>query len=257
MIVTFDECYDNEHKFLILGALFASKPKKLHEAFLLGKRNKKYIDDNGRAREIKYTLCNNHYRYGIGSLAIDCFIDNPSFFRAIVVDQRPESGFTLEYFGKRSDSLKIKEARAYKKFAELLLKSSISEVSNARLLADRLTRCQGDAFIPLMTELFGTPGAGYSTGCPNPIFRHIQEIDTALEQYHIGQIGDILQGVILNELIPTKNQWKRKINQYVKTKLGIPSLMPSFWNSLSKWEKDLYHPKFQVWYWSPNKRDRT
>lgn len=257
MIVTFDECYDNEHKYLILGALFAPKPKKLHHAFLKVKREKHYLGSDGHVREIKYTLCNTHYRYGIGESAIDCFMKYPSFFRAIVIDQRPESGFTFNYFGNPSDPQKIKEARAYKKFTELLLRSNISEVTNARLLTDRLTRCQGDAFIPLITELFGTPGSGYSAGCPNPVFQHIQEVDTALEQYHIGQIGDILQGVILNELIPTQNKWKRKINQYVKTKLGIPSLEPGFWNALSKWEKDQYHPKFQVWFWTPNNRERT
>lgn len=253
MLTTFDECYDNKHTYLILGALFNPNPPKIHRKFLIAKRVKGYIKNDGTVKEIKYTYCSNHYRYSIAKRAVDCFIDSESSFRAIVIDQSPQSGFSLDYFG-RPDELKIiKEARAYKKFTELLLKSNIPTImTNGILLTDRLTRCRGDAFLSLIIELFGTPGVGYSYGSNKPIFRHIQEVDTALEQYHVGQIGDILQGVILNELAPAKTRWKRKLREYVEQQLRLPSLSQSYWQALPKWEQDQKHPKYQIWYWRPD-----
>ena len=83
------------------------------------------------------------------------------------------------------------------------------------------------------------------------VSRHIQEVDTALEQYHVGQIGDILQGVILNELIPVGNKFKRKLREYVKKELALPSLERDYWLPLSKQEQDKKHYKYQIWYWRP------
>lgn len=168
-----------------------------------------------------------------------------------MVDQRPTSAFSLDYFGMRSESNTIKAARAYKKFAELLLKSNIADISGGVLYADRLSRCKGDEFIPLIIELFGKPNCNYSVGKSEPVFRYVQEVDTALEQYHVGQIGDILQGAILCELVPPKNPYKRKLNRYVKQQLNLNSLGHAYWRNLPKWKQDLIHPKYQVWYWKP------
>ena len=243
MLTYFDECYDSNHSYLILGALFNPKPKKIHRDFLRAKRNKNYVNADGSPREIKYSYCVERKRYIIAQKAVDCFRDSQSFFRAIVVDMRPESGFNLDFFGKPNEPKKLKDARAYKKFTELLLKSNIA-TTNGILLTDRITRCKGDAFLPLIREAFGTPGVEYSQGRSEPIFRHIQEVDTALEQYHVGQIGDILQGVILNELVPARNRFKRKLR-------GLPSLGQNYWLPLSKWEQDEKHHKYQIWYWRP------
>jgi len=251
VLTYFDECYDGNHNYLILGALFNPKPKKIHRDFLQAKRNKKYIKKDGTAKEIKYSTCIDAKRYKVAQRAVDCFNDNESFFRAIVIDQRPKADFNLDFYGRPDEPKKIKDARAYKKFTELLLRSNII-TTNGVLLTDRITRCKGDAFLPLIREAFGTLGAEYSQGRSEPVFRHIQEVNTALEQYHVGQIGDILQGVILNELLPTKNRWKRKIRDYVKKELGLPSLSQNYWQSLSKWQQDQKHFKYQIWYWRPS-----
>jgi hypothetical protein len=133
-------------------------------------------------------------------------VDSSSSFRAIVIDQSPDSEFSLDYFGTHNESNALKAARVYKKFAELLLKSNIADISGGILYADRLTRCKGDEFIRLIIEDFGKPNCNYSVGKSEPVFRYVQEVDTALEQYYVGQIGDILQGVILCELVPPKNR---------------------------------------------------
>lgn len=251
MLIYFDECYDGAHQFLILGALFNPKPKKIHRDFLKEKQNQNYIRPDGTAQEIKYNYVTNHKRYNVAKKAIDCFFNSQSFFRAIVIDQRAESGFDIGYFGRIHETRALKEARAYKRYMELLLESNMVSVSNAVLLTDRLTRCKGDACLELIEEKFGR----VPDGMKYPIIKEVHEVDTALEQYHTGQINDILQGVILNELVPTQNKWKRNIRDYVKSKLIVPSLGPGYWKHLQKWEVDQRYPKYQVWYWQPHVRD--
>ena len=247
--VFFDECYDGKHDYLILGALFNPEPHKIHRIFRQEKRDRNYFNRDGTAKEIKYTLCNTHYRYQVARCAVDCFMRSSSLFRAIVIDQRKESKFSLDYFGSRNEGKAIKEARAYKKFTELLLESNIANVSGGILYADRLTRCKGDAFVPLITESFGKPNCNYSAGKSEPVFKYVQEVDTALEQYHVGQICDILQGAILCELVPPYNRYKRELNRYVKQQLNINSLGQAYWQALTKWQQDLKHAKYQIWHW--------
>jgi hypothetical protein len=82
----------------------------------------------------------------------------------------------------------------------------------------------------------------------------MQEVDTAIEHYHVGQIGDILQGAILSELVPPQNEWKCKTREYVKERLKIPSLTRDYWKSLTKQECNQKHPQYQVWYWEPKNK---
>jgi len=251
MLTYFDECYDGGHSHLILGALYNPSVEKVHKDFLKRKQDEKYFKTDGTLQEIKYNYCVNSKRFRVARGAVDCFKESSSFFRAIVIDQRPQSGFNLDFFGRPDEPKYIKDARAYKKFTELLLKSNIT-ITNGVLLTDRMSRPKDDAFLSLISGEFGTEGVKYSRGKSEPIYRHIQEVDTALEQYHVGQIGDILQGVILNELVPARNKYKRKLREYVKKELALPSLGQDYWQPLSKWEQDAKHHKYQIWYWRPD-----
>ncbi len=250
MLTYFDECYYGNPSYLILGVLYNPSVGKVHEDFLKRKQDEKYFKTDGTLQEIKCNYCVNSKRFRVARLAVDCFKESSSFFRAIVIDQRPQSGFNLDFFGRPDEPKNIKDARAYKKFTELLLKSNIT-ITNGVLLTDRMSRPKDDAFLSLISEEFGTEGVEYSRGKSEPIYRHIQEVDTALEQYHVGQIGDILQGVILNELVPVGSRFKRKLREYVKKELALPSLGQDYWLPLSKWEQDAKHHKYQIWYWGP------
>lgn len=252
MIVYFDESYDGGHNFLILAAIFNPRPRAIHRAFLDAKRQLGFVDANGTTKEIKYSYCSNYYMMNVARRAVDCFAESDSWFRAIVIDQRHESGFDLGHFGRPYEPKALKEARAYKKFTEMLLRDNCADITNGTLLTDRMTRATGDAFLELIADLFGNIGSGYSTDS-QPVFSSVSEVDTALEQYHVGQIGDILQGVVLNELIPTKNRHKRRLREYVKNRLGLTSLLPEYWDRLAKWEKDRDHHKYQLWYWKPTR----
>ena len=249
-IVYFDESYDNERRFLVLAAVINPRPKRIHQSFLAAKKRLGYVDANGAAKEIKYSYCSTNYLFKVAAGGIDSFAESDSWFRAIVVDQSPESGFDLRHFGRSNESTDLKQARAYKKFTELLLRDSCPGITGATLLVDRMTRTSGDAFLTLITELFANPDGAYATQ-GNPTFSSVGEIDSALEQYHVGQIGDLLQGVVLNELIPTRNRYKRKLREYVKDRLSLPSLHREYWAGIPKWKANQTHPKYQLWYWRP------
>ena len=106
MLIYFDESYDNEHRYLILGALFNPHPKFIHREWLKVKQDFNFIDRGGKALEIKYNFCTTKRRQELCCAAIDLFMKSTSYFRAIVVDQ---SIMDLERFGKKSEDNKIKK----------------------------------------------------------------------------------------------------------------------------------------------------
>ena len=152
MLIYFDESYDNEHRYLILGALFNPHQKFLHRELLKMKREYNFLDGRGKALEIKYSNCTTKQREEMNCRAIDIFMRSTSYFRAIVIDQ---TIMNLDYFGRKSDDNKIKMARAYKKFAELLLAHNTENIYNGVLLTDELNRCNGDRFIEIMKQEIG------------------------------------------------------------------------------------------------------
>ena len=250
MLVYFDESYDSNKDFLILGALFNPEPKAVHSAMLKVKRDRHHVDASGQPREIKYSISGNRRRYEVARECVNCFGSSQSWFRAIVIETR-RGTFDLSYFGHAFEADAMKWARAYKRFGEMLLSNNSANIENGVLLTDRLTRTRGDLFLELMREGFSRPGIAFSTGKARPTFRHIQEVDTALPAYQVGQIGDILMGTILNALKPTVNEYKTRLRAHVTRTLSLPSLQPAYWQQLSKWQAEAVHPKFGIWYWRP------
>ena len=106
------------------------------------KQAENYLDAAGNPREIKYSMAYTSHECEVACRCVDCFVLSPSWFRAIVVDTKTQ--FDLNRFGRKYESDAIKWARAYKKFAELLLSHNCAGVENAVLLTDRLTRTKGD-----------------------------------------------------------------------------------------------------------------
>lgn len=250
MLIYFDESYDNAHKFMILGALFNPHPAFLHRRLSEIKRNHGYLNSDGSLKEIKYNLCFCIENFNICRGIIDSFLESTSWFRAIVV----KSDFLdLSYFGRPYETVEIKKARAYKKFAELLIAHNTENTFNAVLLTDRLTRCNGDEFIERMKECFSMPGVMYSINQTVPTLKHIAEVESSLEQYHVIQVCDLLTGCVLNNLVPTVNQYKNSIRLHLVGKLGVKNLLPESWSSYSKTFAQAFLPKFNVWYWKPKR----
>ncbi len=251
MLVYFDESYDQPDKnYLILGALFNPEPDRLNKRMTEIKTKLKYLNSNGAPKEIKYSITNNRQKFDVAKRCVNEFLTSLSWFRCTVV-RMGDGGFDLNRFGRPDETNAIKMARAYKKFAELLLGHNCSTFDNAVLFTDQLTRTKGDLFHELMAAEFSEAGTGYSKGKANPVFRHIQDVDTAEPTYQVGQICDLLMGAVLNTLKPTQNRYKTKFREHVIKQAGLPTLGPEYWGKLAKWEADARHPKLSVWYWRP------
>jgi hypothetical protein len=74
-------------------------------------------------RELKYKRIKyaNHERAAIK--AIQAFKAQNCYFRSVII---PQSSFDLSYYGKKYEPDKIRRARAYKKFAEMLIEYNTS-----------------------------------------------------------------------------------------------------------------------------------
>ena len=238
MIVYFDESYDNAHTYLLYGALFAPRASTLH------KRLTAIRQETGFVGEIKYTSCKNARNLDVCQRVIDAFVKDAACFRCVVVDQH---GFDYSYFGRSDEPAALKQARAYKKFAEMLLAPNVANLKNAVLLVDAMTRCRGDEFLERMHERFNLRGGGCT-------FRHLAEVSSSLEQYQCLQVCDLLLGCVLNNLKPTRNRYKNAIREYLCKQLGVPSFLLGAWKDVSLAEVRRPETKFNVWYWSARKK---
>lgn len=131
---------------------------------------------------------------------------------------------------------KLKRSFGYNKFTEMLLRSNLEGVNEAALLTDRLTRRDEDNFREYLWAMFG-PSPRYGSekyGSETPVLRHIQEVDTALPQYQVGQICDILLGCILSDLHPPVNRNKLAVGEQLRELLGVPSFLPGYWRCFDK-----------------------
>ncbi|OGF36674.1 hypothetical protein A2531_03130 [Candidatus Falkowbacteria bacterium RIFOXYD2_FULL_34_120] len=248
MLIYFDESYDTEHRYLLLGALFNPHPKYLHRELLDVKRKYNCLDRNGKALEIKYFNCTSKRNQEMNCKAIDIFMRSTSYFRAIVIDQKL---INLDRFGKKGEPDKIKMARAYKKFSELLLSHNTENIYNGVLLTDELTRCNGDKFIEIMKQDFCTVGGKHCNDNSRPTLKDIRDIKSHIEDYQVNQINDILLGSILNNIYPTKKEYKNNVRNYLIKCLGVKNLLPETWNIYSKNYVEKYYPKYNIWYWKP------
>lgn len=248
MLIYFDESYDNEHQYLILGALFNPHPKFLHRNLSQIKKKYNYISQDGTLREIKYNYVTNKKKYLVAKSAIDAFFESTSWFRCIVIEQKLVD---LNRFGKKWEKDKIKKARLYKKFAELLISHNTENVFNAIMLVDKLTRCNGDEFIEIMKQEFCLPYGKHSPDSKIPTLKDVIEIPSHLEQYQVIQSADILMGCVLNNLKPTVKKEKNELRKYLIAKMRIKDLLPETWAKYSKTYVEKYWPKFNIWYWKP------
>lgn len=251
MLIYFDESYDQEHQYLLLGALFNPHPKFLHREFLEMKKKYNYLDKDGKALEIKYSNCTSKQREKMSCEAIDIFMRSTSYFRAIVIDQ---GVMDLDRFGKKNEEKKIKMARAYKKFAELLLSHNTENIYNGVLLTDELTRCQGDKFMEIMKRDFCLVDGQHCNDKHKPTLKDIIDIKSHIEEYQVNQINDILLGSILNNLKPTTKEYKNNLRKHLIKRLGVKNLLPETWNKYSKNYAETYYPKYNIWYWKPREQ---
>ncbi|MHB8755515.1 MAG: DUF3800 domain-containing protein [Candidatus Acidiferrales bacterium] len=271
MVIYLDESYDWRGVYFCLGALFvASDHDVFLESFNSLKREATFSRPDNTLRELKYA----HIKYGkhekTAVRAIQAFKAHNCYFRAVII---PLAQFDLNYYGKPYEAEKIKRARAYKKFAEMLIEYNTPQLENGVLFADNLTRCKGgplgrgDEFIEVMKQRFLY--TGYEESAPSKL-RHVQEVSSEDDEYALLQVCDVLLGATLNGVLKThkgpRMAFKNRVTEKMKEILELPSLEKDYWQPLSKLYMREYkrgitkedylkgtHHKYRLWFWRAQK----
>jgi uncharacterized protein DUF3800 len=272
VIIYLDESYDWQGTYFLLGALFV---RENHDVFLSSfndiKREEKFARPDGTLRELKYSKINhdNHERAAVK--AIQAFKAQNAYFRAVVI---PQAAFDLTFYGKKYEPENIKRARAYKKFAEMLIEYNAPELADGVLFADYLSRCKGalgkgDEFIEAMKQRFLYPtDEGLSVKSK---LRHISEVPSDHEKYALLQVCDVLLGSTLNGVLKiakgARMAHKNTVTEKMKEILEFPTFDKSYWQSVEKLYIREYkerltmedyckraHHKYRLWFWKPKQK---
>lgn len=273
MIIFLDETYDWQGTYFLLGALFVVSD---HDIFLQSfnslKREETFSRPDGTLRELKYSKI----RYGkyekTAAKALQAFKAHDCYFRAVIV---PQAQFDLRHFGKHYELDSIKRARAYKKFAEMLIEYNTPQLSGGILFADYLSRCKGalgrgDEFVDVMKQRFQHVIYDHDLNATPPKLRHIQEVDSADDEYALLQVCDVLLGSTLNGVLKVHKGpgmlHKNRVTERMRDILEFPTYDKDYWQPLTKLYAKEYragislaeykqatHYKYRLWFWRPEK----
>jgi hypothetical protein len=266
MIIYLDESYDWTGVYFLLGALFVCDDHEIFlESFNALKREAGMARPDGTLRELKYARIKYGRSEKAAIQAIQAFKAHNCYFRSVVI---PMQQFDLNYYGKSFEADKIKRARAYKKFAEMLIEYNTPELTDGVLFADNLTRCKGtlghgDEFIEVMKQRFQYPTG---EGAPPPKLKHVQEVRSHDDDYALLQVCDVLLGATLNGILKLKKgprmAHKERVTGKMKEILDLPSLEKDYWHIQTRLcvkeykqgiSRENYtkgtHYKYRLWFW--------
>ena len=250
MRIFLDESFDNRHRYLLLGALFVPTPRLGIKQLEAIKEKHRRLSPGHTFADVKYSRSGGRFYFGVCKELIDLFAQSEAYFRCVVIDTSMP-GFSWSHFGGVGASPAVIKARAYSKLTELLLRPNLLDVENAVLLADSLSPLLGDDFLSYISICFGITQTPPAFAVRAPQIRHVQRVDTGLDQYQVGQLCDLLLGVVLGDLIPPKNSNKLELIRCAKERLSIPSFNSDYWLAIDEPELHRKHSKFRVWHWRP------
>lgn len=179
------------------------------------------------------------------------FASHQAWFRALVIDTSVP-GFSWGEFGGRDAPRGLTRVRAYSRLTELLLERNLRGVQDAVLLADSLTEAAGDNFLEYIYLRFSAlPDETRSPlDAALPPIRYVQRVDTSLPIYQLGQMCDVLLGIVTGGLVRPANSNKLELIQYAQDVLGVPSFEVDYWSALPNVPGRDAIPKFHIWHWN-------
>jgi len=170
----------------------------------------------------------------------------------------------------------IKRARAYKKFAEMLIEYNTPEANGAVLFADYLSLCKGalgrgDEFVAVMRERFQHVIYDHDLNAAPAKLKHIQEVSSSDDNYSLLQVCDVLLGATLNGILKTQKgprmAYKNELSGKLMEILEFPSFDKSYWQPQTKTYAREYqnkismadyqqatHHKYRLWFWRPEQK---
>lgn len=243
-----DESLDRRARYLCLGALFLPDDGPTNAQMEDIKDQYRRFAPGHSFSDVKYSKSGDNFTFDICREIIALFSNSSAWFRALVIDTSlPE--FSWRNFGGRTESRRLTRVLAYNRLAELRLRPNLQGISNAILLADSMTAVAGDDFVQHIYRSFGVPFG--STEPTLPQIRYVERVDISLPRYQLGQMCDVLLGVITGDLVRPTNRNKLALIQYAKESLAIPDFSPDYWLGLIERQPGELPLKFHVWHWRP------
>jgi hypothetical protein len=247
-----DESGTHNEEWLVIGMLFVRDHAKLHPALIRVKEDEKYFNasprhSSARFKETHLADFRSPRDVRVAKRWIDEFLKSQGYFRAIVADC---SNFQGKYFGDPFEERSLKKRRAYKKWAEMLLRPELPTFRGASFYLDRLeVLCQYDVLTHLR-ECFTLDQNGNIR--PSPRIALFQAADSWTDENQCLQLADLLTGCVYQTLVPSSNAEKIETTAYLCDQLklyGVKEMKPGYWKSYAEAQLNRHFPKFSEWFW--------
>ena len=247
MLIYLDESFDLRARYMCLGALFVPDHGISNRQLEAIKESYRRLKPGRIFSDVKYSKSGEYFTSQVCREIVELFLNQPGWFRALVVDTA-QPDFAWEKIGGRDFPRGFARSRAYGRLAAALLERNLRGKEDAVLLADSMTEGVGDDFVQHMLERFG-PEAGALDGRSRGSIRYVQRVDTSLQEYQLGQVCDVLLGIITGDLVPPTNRNKLCLIRYAKEALGVPGFGPEFWMDSPESTTSQCSVKFHVHHW--------
>ncbi len=252
-----DESGTHTQTWLLIGALFVPDHAALHPALCKVKDDLVYFNKsskrNARYKETHLTDFRSPRDVLVAQRWFDLFIQHNCFYRCIAIDW---AQWDSSYFGGPFEPEALKRRRGYKKWAEMLLhpelrNPSYGPIYHAKLYLDRLLIAYGYDVLDHLEDRFTRNYEGQS-----PYIDEFQHTDSWRDANQCLQLCDLLTGCIFQSLQPSQQQEKLQTRDALIAALqamNIRDLSPKFWKQYEAKSLRTHFPKFNIWYWRPQK----
>ncbi len=253
-----DESGTHESAWLIIGMLFVPDHGVLHAELCKVKDSIGYLNKSpkhsAKYKETHLAGFRSPRDLQVAKLWIDLFVQHSCYFRCIVIDWSIWDG---SYFGDAFDPEALKKRRAYKKWAEMLLRPEFRpsggnpQIFNARLYLDRLLILHGYDVIDHLRDRFTRNYEGSS-----PYIETFQHTDSSKDANQCLQMCDLLVGCLYQQLVPSQSPEKLGARDYLAQQLmrfGVKRMDAGFWKGFDPETLTQHFPKYSARFWRPSK----
>ena len=254
-----DESGTHGEQWFIIGMLFVPTHGLLHSSLCKAKENHAYYNQSpkksAKYKETHLTAFKSARDVAVARDWIDLFIQHDCYYRCVVVDW---SLWDSSYFGDPFEPEALKKRRAYKKWAEMLLRPEIKTplgghpIYHAELYLDRLRIMYGYDVLDHLRERFSRNYRGES-----PYIEKFQHTESWRDANQCLQMCDLLTGGVYQSLAPSPKQEKIEVRDYLAKKLepfGVKRMEAGFWRQYAPNTLNEHFPKFSAWFWRPTEK---
>lgn len=256
-----DEAGTHGGDWFLIGMLFVPDHGSLHSALCQVKERHSYFNASpkraARYKETHLADFKSPRDVTVGKEWLDQFIRHNCYYRCIVVDWSIWDG---SFFGNPFEAEALQKRRAYKKWAEMLLRPELKspcdgrQIYHAQFHLDNLLAISNYDVLEHLQDCFTRNYEGESPYIDKYIHTH-----SWLDASQCLQLCDLLTGCVYQSLVPSQKDEKREMRLYLETvlkPLGVERMTPGFWRQYAKETLTKHFPKFSAWFWRPSERKR-